>query len=57
MWNEDLSHRKKSFCKKTMRYSMKKKRKKNKTPAHKMMADIAMSEERKYQHLVQEPAS
>ena len=47
---------KKSFCKKTMRYSMKKK-KRNKTQAHKMMADIAMSGERKYQHLVQEPAS
>ena len=46
MWNEDLSHRKKSFCKKTMRYSMKK-RKKNKTPAHKMMADIAISGEKK----------
>ena len=55
MGNEDWSHRKNHFARRQWDTAWK--RKKNKTPAHEMMADIAMSGERKYQHLVQEPAS
>ena len=44
----EIDHIEKSFCKKAMRNSMKKKKEqKNKTPAHKMMADIAISGEKK----------